>query len=196
MKNAFVFNLAFNKCGTTSLAKALNILGVPTLDHRFVTNTRNGPARIRLVDLARRNIAQGRRPFQGLDEKYRGYTDFFGQAFYRQIDIAYPNSKYILTVRPIEDWLRSREQHVYRNLANPNYRGGLTKVDIDGWRRHFTSCYRDIKQYFSHRPDDLLIIDVPGGDGWGKLCPFLGCDIPEVPFPSLNRTETRNKPTN
>jgi hypothetical protein len=195
MDCAFVFNLAFNKCGTTSLAKALNILGVPTLDHWFLANTRNGPARIRLIDVARRNIALGRRPFQGVDEKYWWYTDFFGQAFYREIDTAYPDSKFILTVRPIEDWLRSREQHVYRNRANPNYRGGLTKVDIDGWRRHFISSYRYIKQYFSRRPDVLLIIDVPGGDGWDELCPFLGCDIPDSPFPKLNRTETYNKPT-
>ena len=24
------------------------------------------------------------------------------------------------------------------------------------------------------------------GDGWEMLCPFLGTDIPDVPFPKLN----------
>jgi Sulfotransferase domain len=29
----------------------------------------------------------------------------------------------------------------------------------------------------------LLVMDIPSGDGWSQLCPFLGVPIPAVPFP-------------
>jgi hypothetical protein len=35
--------------------------------------------------------------------------------------------------------------------------------------------------------DRLLIMDIPGGDGWEKLCPFLGVAIPPIRFPHENR---------
>jgi Sulfotransferase domain len=29
-------------------------------------------------------------------------------------------------------------------------------------------------------------MDITNGDGWDKLCPFLGLDIPDTPFPKSN----------
>jgi len=43
--------------------------------------------------------------------------------------------------------------------------------------------YDNALRYFADRPDDLLVMDIPGGDGWDALCPFLGADVPDVPFP-------------
>lgn len=43
-----------------------------------------------------------------------------------------------------------------------------------------------MRDYFAGRPEDLLIMDICAGDGWEKLCPFLGFEIPETPFPHLN----------
>ena len=34
--------------------------------------------------------------------------------------------------------------------------------------------------------DDLFVLDVRGGEGWEKLCPFLGLNVPDVPFPHAN----------
>ena len=34
----------------------------------------------------------------------------------------------------------------------------------------------NILMYFQDRPEDLLVIDICGGEGWEKLCPFL--DLP------------------
>jgi len=31
-------------------------------------------------------------------------------------------------------------------------------------------------------------MDMTQGDGWEKLCPFLGNAIPETPFPCMNRS--------
>ena len=38
-------------------------------------------------------------------------------------------------------------------------------------------------EYFKNRPQDFLNLDIIGGEGWEKLCEFLGKPIPDVPFP-------------
>ena len=43
------------------------------------------------------------------------------------------------------------------------------------------------------RPDDFLIIDLPNDDGWSRLCPFLGHDIPNEPFPHANKASWSRK---
>jgi 3'(2'), 5'-bisphosphate nucleotidase len=45
--------------------------------------------------------------------------------------------------------------------------------------------------YFKDRPQDLLVIDVTAGEGWEKLCPFLGKPTPDIPFPKANVTRIR-----
>ena len=41
----------------------------------------------------------------------------------------------------------------------------------------------NVKKYFEERKDDLLILNVTEGDGWEKLCYFLGKEIPDEEFP-------------
>jgi hypothetical protein len=43
--------------------------------------------------------------------------------------------------------------------------------------------YKNALEYFARRPRDLLVMDIPGGDGWGKLCDFLSLPTPDRPFP-------------
>jgi hypothetical protein len=44
----------------------------------------------------------------------------------------------------------------------------------------------DVRHYFCDRADDLLVLDICAGEGWEKLCPFLGMPVPDVPFSRLN----------
>ena len=46
-------------------------------------------------------------------------------------------------------------------------------------------------KYFRERPQDLLVLDFAKGDGWEKLCRFLGADIPESEFPHANKAIDR-----
>lgn len=41
-------------------------------------------------------------------------------------------------------------------------------------------------EYFRERRDDLLVLDICGGDGWERLCAFLQKPIPAEPFPRQN----------
>jgi len=36
---------------------------------------------------------------------------------------------------------------------------------------------KKVKNYFKDRPQDLLSLDLAKGDGWEKLCLYLGEDI-------------------
>jgi len=54
-----------------------------------------------------------------------------------------------------------------------------------GYQKFVTAVF----EYFKGRPKDLLVMNVSAGDGWEKLCPFLGKPIPGVPFPKANVTQ-------
>jgi len=49
--------------------------------------------------------------------------------------------------------------------------------------------FADIKEYFKDRPEDLLVLTLGKGEGWPELCTFLGKPVPDVDFPSANRTK-------
>jgi Sulfotransferase domain len=43
-------------------------------------------------------------------------------------------------------------------------------------------------RYFENRPGKLLVIDICNGDGYEKLCPFLGLPTINEAFPKENHT--------
>ena len=49
-----------------------------------------------------------------------------------------------------------------------------------------------VMRYFEGR-NDLLVMNIVEGDGWNKLCGFLGRPLPDVPFPHKNRAKPRRK---
>jgi hypothetical protein len=177
-----VFNIGLNRAGTTSLSRALGLLGYRSLHFCF--------GRERLYDIARSNLRAGRRVFAGLDGDHDAFSDFAGQLFFRQLDRQYPGSRFILTIRDLEAWLDSRERKVQANLARKDYRFGFRTVDRAGWIREREAYLRDLNAYFAGREANLLVIDIPGGDGWEKLCGFLGRPVPDQPFPFENRLAT------
>lgn len=48
----------------------------------------------------------------------------------------------------------------------------------------YTNSNRMVKELIP--ADKLLVIKLEEGLGWDKLCPFLGHDIPDVPYPRVN----------
>lgn len=88
----------------------------------------------------------------------------------------------------MDGWLDSRERKVLQNRASPDYRHGFLAVDREGWARERAACVDRLQAHFRGRPDDFLVIDIPGGKAWERLCPFLGVEVPPVAFPWHNRS--------
>ncbi|MEX0652991.1 MAG: sulfotransferase family protein [Phycisphaeraceae bacterium] len=187
-----VFGIGLNKTGTTSLAMALNQLKIPVADfpHDCVT---------------RRELEVGQYHLSVL-EHHRGATDTSVAAFYAQLDQAYPNSKFILTVRPSrEDWLRSLKKqlegtrrwwHPQSNSARFMYfintaTYGVSTFQPERMAFAYDLHVKNVLHYFADRPDDLLVMNIMAGDGYDKLCPFLGLEPMTGPFPKANTRDER-----
>jgi hypothetical protein len=182
-----VFGLGLSKTGTTSLAAALNILGIKTIHFPDDETTY-------------RELSSGEYRLSILNE-YDGAVDTPIAPYYAQLDRIYPGSKFILTIRDKNSWLRSAESHWKRITEEKRRKGELNKFrefihaviygTIDFNPDRFSWVYdtheRNVRQYFADRPDDLLILDICGGDSWEKLCGFLDLEVPQIPFPDENR---------
>jgi 3'-phosphoadenosine 5'-phosphosulfate (PAPS) 3'-phosphatase len=180
-----IFGIGLSKTGTTSLARALEILGYRTRDYMGVT--KYTPGDLSSVDLEE-------------IEANDAFTDTPIPSFYRELDTAFPGSKFILTVRDKEGWLRSCKKQFNQKLAAKQNEASIRVFeDLYGTavfdEEHFSAGYdrfiSSVEAYFKDSPEDLLILNVSAGEGWEKLCPFLGKPIPDVPFPKANVTNIR-----
>jgi hypothetical protein len=115
--------------------------------------------------------------------------------FYKYLDHKFPGSRFVLTTRRLEDWLPSmkattdsrpidREQDlsIQRRMLLYDAVAFDAPKFIRGYHRH----HEAVREYFRERPGDLLEMDITQGEGWEKLCPFLGLPVPTEPFPRLN----------
>jgi len=174
-----IFGIGLCRTGTTSLTEALQILGYRAI-HFPRTTVR--PCRIAIDPELLRT--------------YHAFTDMPVPLLYRCLDRRYPRSRFVLTVRDPESWIES-----FRRLARfqkghkvrPSLRVlrhlilGRSYFHESAYRRAYGRHLRRVRRYFASRPQDLLILNIAAGDGWEKLCPFLGRPIPEVPFPHSNK---------
>jgi hypothetical protein len=184
-RNPYVFNFGLNKAGSTSLSKALAKLGIKTAHWRC---TGANKEQVDLHKTLKANIESNCKPFHSLDHIYRGFSDFGGEPYFKLLDKAYPRSLFILTLRPIDQWIDSRARHVKRNLANRDYAGSFTSIDIKAWTRLYRSTVKQSQDYFSSAAASgkLLTLQITEGDGWEKLCDFLEAPHPGTPFPHDN----------
>jgi hypothetical protein len=116
---------------------------------------------------------------------------------FKYLDYVFPGSKFVLTTRSVESWLSSMErsqQHNPRRIAGEHERiarrmaiyesvGYEQQTLADAFERH----HAEVRRYFARRADDLLELNVAGGQGWDRLCPFLGVGPPTEAFPALNQ---------
>lgn len=112
---------------------------------------------------------------------------------YQQLDVFYPNSKFINLTRPMDVWIPSIRQLLQRMLHNLQREDG-------GFNPYLRRCYHDVfspltleninndeflincferhqqsvNDYFKSRPQDLLTIDVNESNSYQRLLDFVG----------------------
>ncbi len=180
-----IFGIGLSKTGTSSLAQALQRLGYRTKDC-----------------MGARSYVRGDLSSIDMDTvlAHDALTDTPIPSFYRDLDARFPGSQFILTVRDRAGWLQScrkqfnersaaAQSEAHRLLFEDLY--GTNVFDEEGFSRGYERFVAGVHAYFKDRPGDLLVLDVTAGEGWEKLCPFLGRPIPDAPFPKANVTQIR-----
>lgn len=156
-----IFQIGFNKCGTTSLFHFFKKNGIPSVHHSF-----NG---IRISKRIYDNLSKGLPLLDSIDD-FVFYSDMeWGQQLYayklfRELDNQYPKSKFILNIRNIDNWLKSRLDH-QRYMAKDMKRLNLTMDEVlSYWAEDFISHNQSVKDYFKDKPKKLLIFDIEKDD--------------------------------
>jgi len=180
-----IFGIGLSKTGTTSLAHALEILGYETRDYPGLVHY--SPGDLTSIDAS-------------LLDAYDALTDTPIPSFYRELDVKYPDAKFILTIRDAEGWLKSCKKQFTQKLADKQNEAhtqlfmdlyGCAVYDEQKFLAGYDRFVDGVQEYFRGRPDKLLIMNVAAGDGWENLCPFLNKPVPDIPFPKANVTQIR-----
>jgi hypothetical protein len=175
-----VFCIGFHKTGTTSMEKALKQLGYRVTGGNWVKEEGIGDV------VLERALA--------LVPKFDAFQDNPWPILYKELDRAFPGSKFILTMRPPEKWFASMVKNfgtdrtpmrewIY-GIGHPE---GNEAIYIERYNRH----NREVLEYFANRTQDFLLMDLAAGDGWEKLCPFLGVPVRGDPFPHANQAQSK-----
>lgn len=188
-----IVGLGLSRTGTTSLGEALRILGIPTVHY---------PHDEELYD----ELTSGTYQLSILNH-FQAIVDISVAPFYPQLDRVYSESKFILTVRDQEEWLHSLERHWPRMQARMEQDEqferftrficacvyGSWEFSADRFKYVYERHVANVQGYFEGRSDDLLILDICGGDGWEPLCSFFDLPVPSRSFPHANRFASRGK---
>lgn len=126
---------------------------------------------------------------------YDSYEDWPWPLIFRDIDRAFPGSKFILTRRANpEVWFESLCKHaertgptIYRKYV---YGFEMPHKHKSEHIRYYEGHLQTVREHFKDRPEALLEVCWEEGSGWTELAQFLDRPQPNVPFPHENKSPT------
>lgn len=184
-----IFGIGMHKTATTSLRKALRMLGFDSAHWETAHWARA---------IWDEMEATGR---SNTLERFYTLCDLPIPLLYKELDAAYPGSKFILTLRDEAKWIESVRRHwsadynPYRSQwSNDPFTHRVHKLlygqkgfDAERFLARYRRHNAEVIEYFRDRAD-LLVMDMDAGAGWPELCGFLGCPFPAREYPHVLRT--------
>jgi hypothetical protein len=193
-----VIGAGVGRTGTYSLKLAINQLGLG-LCHHMEEVLHNMPTQVPLWSAAVEAQADWSRIYRG----YRSAVDWPTAGFFRELSMAFPQARFVLTRRDPERWADSFGATIYtllrgsdqapeemrewldmaaRVIAKTGFPPGLQRRElVAAFNAHNEAVMRAIPK------DRLLVFDVR--EGWEPLCSFLDVPVPEGDFPRTNHRE-------
>ena len=176
-----IFQIGFNKCGTNSICnlfkfyanKKLNCVHwdegkiAKTIRHNIVNNTTNILGEYDKYDVITDM------EHSSINEIILIYTEHF-----IDLDNHYPNSKFILNIRSIDNWIISRlnheifDQHPYLDKYKKVFNLRDTNEVIDYWKNSWYNHIDKVKRHFHNKPNQLLVFDIEK-DNFTKFADFF-----------------------
>jgi hypothetical protein len=189
-----VVGTGLGRTGTKSMQTALQVLGFGPC-HHMVEVFAHPESMNDWID-----AAEGRPDWPRIFQDYRSVVDYPGAAFWRELTAFYPHAKVLHTVRDPDKWFDSTQATIFRSDNS----AAAAADDLRG--RFFTSWMGPLREHLADRAfmtdhfrrhteaviaaipaERLLVYEV--GEGWDRLCAFLGVPVPEEPYPSENSRE-------
>lgn len=190
-----IIGAGVGRTGTYSLRTALNMLGLGPC-HHMEEVLHHMPEQLPLWQAAVAGKADWAAVFKG----YESTVDWPTAGFVPELYKAYPDAKFILTVRSPESWAASFSETIYalcakKDEAPPHMQAWLDMAIAVITRTGFPPGLNPeqlAKAFSAHTEKvtalvpakQLLVYEVK--QGWEPLCNFLGKPVPADAFPKTN----------
>ncbi|TMM54656.1 sulfotransferase family protein [Sulfitobacter sabulilitoris] len=190
-----VIGAGLGRTGTYSLRIALNQLGFGPCFH-MEDVARNLPVQLPLWQAA----LAGHADWDAIYDGFNSAVDWPTARFYRELNTAYPDAKFVLGDRDPVSWADSFGETIYklisdRETAPEQFHAWLDMsaetirqsgipmgTDRDGLAAAFSAHVEKVQETI---PQERLLL-FRAKDGWAPLCAFLGVPVPDDPFPRTN----------
>lgn len=183
-----VFVVSLHRCATQSVAVFLTQAGFSSCHFPSIVDGVDYESQVTGRETDLHSITGLLRP---VFDSFEALSDLPLPVLYRQIDAAYPNSRFIAIRRDPHDWLRSVRRHCGSRPLSPYERvqywrylperpTSLDEVADDRLLEMYDQHYRAVREYFGER-DDLLLLDLEDVRIGSRLSTFLGTRVIEFP---------------
>lgn len=137
---------------------------------------------------------------------YVASVDWPAAPFWRELSAAFPDAPILLSVRDVDAWWKSASRTIFIALATYF----APTAEDNGWTRmgrgmmeHFSpewfdeasakAAYLAYNEHVRATAPAGRLVEWTAGDGWEPLCGALGLDVPDRPFPHVNKeADTRS----
>ncbi|KAI9496610.1 P-loop containing nucleoside triphosphate hydrolase protein [Zychaea mexicana] len=211
-----IIGAGFGRTGTDSLRNALNQLGYST--HHMYAMAHGGDERYPEVFQEAYEHPERDYDWEKVYDGFDAAVDWPTAAVVEPLLKKYPNAKIILTVRDPDDWYRSVKNTIFR-MSQKGFSAESAPPGIDlAYYKRLVSMIHTLvldgafgnpekfldeeamkakfvahnKWVQEHIPADQLLV-MQLGEGWDRLCQFLGKSVPDTPYPNTNSSKDINK---
>jgi len=181
-----VIGVGFSKTGTTSLRECFREFGLNFIGFE--------------AELTKQVVAGNAAPAIEALAAYEAAANWPWPFIYREIDAAFPGSRYILTVRrDPRTWLRSVISQAEKKPRSEFREWVYGHRNPVGHEDELIAQYEThneaVRRHFAGRPEQFLEVCWETGSGWKELCEFLGHPVPAKPFPRANPSAPKAEAT-
>jgi hypothetical protein len=203
-----IIGAGYGRTGTLSVYTALKTLGFPCYHMFEVLENKANTAHLDFWRKVANSEPGVQHPWAQVFANYTAAVDNPACCVWRELLVAYPDAKVLLTVHPrgAEAWYESTIDTIYFTETMWQFKvlkwttpfgrkmGEMSHKLI--WQRSHGGTMNDrasaIAHYDQHvaevraavPADRLLVFSVD--QGWEPLCQFLGVPVPQLPFPNVN----------
>jgi hypothetical protein len=185
-----IIGSGLGRTGTKSLHAALNMLGFGRCHHMVEVFAH--PESVPLWVAA----GKGKPDWDAIFAGYQAMVDYPGAHYWRELAEYYPDAKVLHSVRDPDEWFDSTQATIFspdspgRRTEGPmveffaSFTGGFNPHlhDRAFMTEHFRQHTENVKRAIA--PERLLVYQM--GEGWDRLCAFLGVPVPDQDFPAQN----------